>query len=92
MPIEVFVSNEKGDFSGVFFASFASAPDRIKALSAVKSKLVQLGGKVIWANTDLPKENRTVESFLFGLKKQLVEWGFTRASVRAEVDDACKHF
>ena len=50
IPIETFVKTISGEFFGVFCARFASASDRIKALSVVKSKLVELGGKEVWAN------------------------------------------
>ena len=91
IPIETFVKTISGEFFGVFCARFASASDRIKALSIVKRKLVELGGKQVWANTDLPTEISAPEQFLLGLKKQLVAWGFTRASVRANIDGPSKN-
>jgi hypothetical protein len=90
LPLEIFVRNAAGAFSGVFCASFVSPEDRIKALAVLKRKLGEIGRKEIWANTDLPTEVRAPEVYLYGLKKQLVEWGFARASVRVEVDGPSK--
>ena len=49
-----------------------------------------MGDKETWANTDLPNEIRAPETYLFGFKNQLVEWGFARGSVRVEVDGPSK--
>ena len=56
----------------------------------MKSKLTELGGKEIWANTEQPIEIRAPENFLFVLKKQLVEWGFERRCVRVDIDGPAK--
>ena len=90
IPIETYIKKKDRVFAGVFCAKFASPTDRIKALSVVKTKLLELGGKEIWANLELPSEIRAPEVFLLGLKRQLVEWGFARASVRVEVDGPSK--
>ena len=91
-PVEIFTRRAEGEYSGVFFASFASPSDRIKALGAVKSKLVELGDKTKWANVDLPIETQAPEKFLLGVKKQLVAWGtFTSNCVRVEVDGPSKY-
>ena len=38
----------------------------------------------MWAKPDLPVEVRAPESYLFGLKKVLVGWGFAKACVRVD--------
>ena len=57
----------------------------------VKSRLVELGEKEIWANTDLPTYIRAPGKYLFGLKKSVVAWGFARGSIRVEVGGQSKH-
>ena len=91
-PVEIFMRRVDGEYSGVFFASFASPIDRIKVLGVVKTKLLEVGDKTKWANVDLPKEIQAQEKFLFGVKKQLVGWGtFTSGSIRFEVDGPTKY-
>ena len=91
-PVEIFMRRADGEYSGAFYASFASPIDRIKALGVVKSKLVEVGDKTKWANVDLPKEIQAQEKYLFGVKKVLVGWGtFTSGSIRAEVDGPTKY-
>ena len=57
----------------------------------MKRKLVELGGKDIWANTDVPTEISAPDQFLLNLKKQLLQWGFAPASVRANIDGPSKN-
>ena len=90
MPLETYIKGKDRLFAGVFCANFCSPADRVKSLSAVKMKLAGMGGKTIWADTDLPAVIRAPEQFLFALKKQLIAWEFTSNSVRAEVDGPTK--
>ena len=46
MLIETYVKRKDGVFSGVFCAEFVSPTDRVKALNAVKVKLLDLGAKM----------------------------------------------
>ena len=90
-PLEIFTKTVGGEYSGVFCATFASATDRVKALSVVKIKLAEFGDKEKWANTDLPVEIQAPEKYLLGVKKQLVQWGtFTRNRIRVEIDGPSK--
>ena len=41
-------------------------------------------GKPTWAREDLPIERRVPETFLFALKKQLVEWGYSKQEVKVD--------
>ena len=81
MPIGTYVKGKDVKFTGIFCANFSSPADRMKSLSILKSKLMLLGGKIIWADTDLPAKIRAPEQFLLALKKQLVAWDFTANSV-----------
>ena len=90
-PVEIFIRRADGEYSGVFFAKFASPTDRIKALGVLKSKLAEVGDKTKWANVDLPTEIQAPEKFALGVKKQLVQWGtYTAASIRVEVEGPSK--
>ena len=93
MPVETYIKRQDNVFSGIFFAEFASPPDRVKALSVVENKLQELGGKEKWANVELPAETRAPEVFVIGLKKILVsqEWGFAFGSVKYVTDGASKY-
>ena len=44
LPIETYVKGKNVAYAGVFCAKSSSAADRIKSLSALKIKLVELGG------------------------------------------------
>ena len=68
-PVEIFIRRADGEYSGVIFAKFASPTDRIKALGAVKSKLVEVGDKTKWANVDLPAEIQVPENFCSAQKR-----------------------
>ena len=74
----------KGEaFSGIVFAKFSNdktAQDIAKTLTMVfKSK-----GERIWCKKDLPLEQRVPLSFLLGLRRQLITWGFTKRKPRVE--------
>ena len=51
---------------------------------------MMLGGKLIWADTDLPAKIRALEKLLLALKKQLVAWDFTPNNVFADIDSPSK--
>ena len=93
MPVETYIKRKDGVFAGLCFAKFASPTDRTKALSVVKTKLLELGGKEKWANFDLPTDVRAPEVFVIGLKKILVspEWAFALGSVKYEINGPSKH-
>ena len=90
LPIETYVKGKDVAFSGVFCANFCSPADRIKSLTAVKTKLAELGGKIIWADTDLPAIVRAPDKFLSAMKKQLIAWKFGNNSVRVDVEGPSK--
>ena len=76
----------KGDeFKGIVFAKFTTekvAEDIVKAISGGKNK----GEDTIWCKKDLPLNKRVPMSFLLGVRKQLINWGFTKSRVRVQED------
>ena len=90
MPIGTYVKGKDVKFTGIFCANFSSPADRMKSLSVLKSKLMTSGGKIIWADTDLPAKIRAPEQILIALKKQLSAWDFTANSVFADIDSPSK--
>ena len=79
MPQDIYF---KGDaFRGVMFLRFASEWERDKAVKVVKDGWWKAGWNTVWAKPDEPLEVRTVTSFMLGLKRQLVLWGFGRKEV-----------
>ena len=76
------------EFDNIIFAEFASMPDRDKAINVINGAHATVGGKQVWAKPDQPFDNRAVESFLFGTKKQLMEWGYSKQQVWVDTSDA----
>ena len=74
----------KGDFRGLLFAKFTSVTDRDNAVTLLRRACCQENGQQVWMKPDLPIEPRTIKSFLFGMKYQLVQWGETKAAVWAD--------
>ena len=72
MPLGTYVKGKDVKFTGIFPANFSSPADRIKSLSVLKSKLMMLGGKIIWADIDLPVKIRAPDKLLLALKKLLI--------------------
>ena len=56
----------------------------------MKTKIAELGDKKLWADIDLPAEARACESFLSGLKKILLGWGFNKKCVKWVADGSTK--
>eukprot|EP00973_Karenia_brevis_P001038 142057-Karenia_brevis.AAC.1 len=48
---------------------------------------MKLGDRFVKAKPDQPVEERVVDSFLLGLKYHLVKWGFSKAVVKADLDE-----
>ena len=63
----------KGDFKGILFIKFASAADIKKAGEIIREAKIHYDGNTIWAKVEQPLDVRVRESFLFGLKKKLIE-------------------
>ena len=84
IPVDTYIKG--GTFNGLLFAKFRNKLDRDAAVLRMRSASYQYGGNPVWARPDLPIEKRVPEGFLFGFKRQLVEWGFQRSIVRIDTD------
>ena len=84
LPTKMYFKGEH--FDDVVFADFASAEERDKAIEIIKKERATVGNKSVWANIDQPVDVRAVESFLFGFKKQLTEWGYAKKQVWVDTE------
>ena len=79
-PNDIYKKGES--FKGIVFAKFASQSDRDAVVQQFRTeKFEHADGVKIWSAPDRPLEIRAQTSFLFSLKKELIEWGFARASL-----------
>ena len=74
-PAEIYY---KGNFKGFFFCRFDTIADRDKVVDNIRRLHMKIQNETVWSNADLPPDVRIPEHFLFGLKKLLVSWGYTR--------------
>ena len=86
LPTKMYFKGEQ--FDNMVFAEFASAEDRDKAVETIRKERATVGSKAVWANVDQPADVRAVESFLFGFKKQLTEWGYAKKQVWVDTDNS----
>ena len=84
-PTDIFA---KGEFQGILFARFPDMKSRDEAVQKFWRARVEYGGKMTWSREDLPIERRVPESFLFGLKKVLLEWDYTKEEMHVNRDKA----
>ena len=71
----------KGDkFAGLAFAKFASSTAAENVIK--KMAKIQKGDEEVYCKKDLPLEQRVPLSFLLGLRRQLITWGFTKRKPR----------
>ena len=77
-PTELY---HKGAFNGVLFARFAAEDGREKFVQAARVGHWAVDGNKVRARADQPLDARAVGLFLFGLNKQLVEWGVLAESL-----------
>ena len=73
----------KGDWKGLLFAKFPTKTERDTAVTKLRqARVEQAEGQTVWAKADKPLEKRVAATFLFGLKKTLVEkWGYSKTIV-----------
>ena len=62
-----------GEFKDMLFLKFTSKDDRDEAIDKFNKHKATAKDDNIWMGPDLPLEQRAVKSFLFGLRKKLVE-------------------
>ena len=73
------------EFKGIVFAKFTTekvAENIVKTISTEKDN----DGETIWCKKDLPLNKRVPLSFLLGIRKQLITWGFTKSRIRVQED------
>ena len=71
------VYHKADDFNGIIFAEFSTekvAEHIARKISLAKFKI---GEEQIWCKKDLLLDQRVPLSFLLGLRRQLITWGFT---------------
>ena len=78
---DMYYKHAEGSFNGVIFAKFASAVMRDQAVKSFNAMKINLMDKQAFMSPDLPMEVRMQRRVLFGLKKLLVEWQFSKGSV-----------
>ena len=88
MPVDVYWY---GDFADTVYASFASTPERDAATNKLTRAKIQLDNKAVWGRAEASLEVRACETFLSGLKKILVAWGFDRRLLKYEVKGSTKN-
>ena len=87
MPVDVYWY---GDFADTVYATFASVPERDASANKLTRAKIQLESKVVWGWAQTSLEVRACETFLSGLKKILVGWGFTKKLLKWEVEGSIK--
>ena len=83
-PADVF---SKGAFGGLVFVKFKTVDARNDAVIAIQRARLKHSGVPVWAKHDLPMEQRVPEAFLFGLKKVMLEWNYTKEELYVKKED-----
>lgn len=81
VPYEVFA---KGDFHSILFLKFKNTTDRDTAISLIQSLALKREDKLVWSKIDQPLPVRVQHSFLYGLRKLLLAWGFDRRAIQID--------
>ena len=71
----------KGDWQGMLWIKFGGVAERDQGINILKEKV----GFGVWVAPDREVGERVVRSFLLGLKRQLVGWGFGGKEVQVEL-------
>ena len=80
------VYHKGDDFNGTVFAKFTTEKVADDIAKTISNKLKD-SEETIWCKKDLPLEKRVPLSFLLGLRRQLIAWGFARSKVRVKEED-----
>ena len=75
------VYHKGDDFNGIVFAKFTTEKVAEDIAKTISTKLKDTE-ESFWCKKDLPLEKRVPLSFLLGLRRQLIAWGFARSKVR----------
>ena len=74
----------KGDeFNGIVFVEFTTEKVAEEIAKQISIKLKD-NAEAIWCKKDLPLEKRVPLSFLLGLRRQLIDWGFAKSKIRVK--------
>ena len=88
MPLEIFQKSDElaDEFDGIIFARFTGAAARECAVSKLRGAKLECNGNNVWGNTDRPVSTRVPLKLLFGLKKLLVSWEYSKRKIRIGED------
>ena len=79
----------KTAFKGVFFIKFSSDEVRQKFLDIVEGRSKSSPGPAaVWAKPDLPIHIRTQHSVLFGIRRLLSQWGYSKACINVDTESS----
>ena len=81
----------RDDIVRMLFCSFTAEAERDAAVSAMRMEPISYMGQSIWVAPSMPLQSRMSQSFLFGLKRLLVSWGFRKQSIKVDTDDMSMH-
>ena len=86
VPIDVWITS--GEFKGVLKARFSGPDAATTAITAMMKQRPRCKGKPTWCKHDQPILKRAPLSFLFGLKKELVNWDIPKACTYIDEESA----
>ena len=75
----------KGDFQNMLFAKFGTTVERDNAVLKMWKSNFKIGDKTVWSRPDLPIDQRVPQAFLFALKKQLLQWNYTKEECYVDI-------
>ena len=85
-PVDMFTKDPDNNFKGMLFAKFSTTKERDDVVQGFKTISMDREQSQ-WVKPDLPASIRAPQSFLFGMKRMLVDWSFEKSSiVRVEPD------
>ena len=79
-PLKVFLKSTEG-FQGLLFARFSTPQQMECVVNAFTTKSLKLKENTVWSKPERPLVLRAPINFLFGLKKMLVKWGYTKKDI-----------
>ena len=82
-PLDIYV---KDDFSNIIFMKLKSVSERDEVLALLRSLALKRYEKLVWSKIDMPLPIRLQLSFLWGLRKFLVSWGFDKSLIEVCAD------
>ena len=83
--VQCFIKGSK--FKGMLWIRFRCHTDMLAACEFINHSRTKVGDKYVWANEDMPIEQRVCRGFLFGCRKLLVGWGYKRSIVEVDTEN-----